>query len=173
VTLQDRPLFLVGFMGSGKSTVGRIVADELDRDFLDIDDLIVEREGRPIEEIFRDAGEDHFRDLEWQTLQSLDGRRDLVAATGGGLFLGADRRRWLRRCGTTVWLDAPLEVCVGRVPPDSGRPLWSHAEDPLGFRAMFEKRRASYALANIRVVASAAPEEVARLLLERLRSNIP
>ena len=169
----DRSLYLVGFMGSGKSTVGRLVAQELGRDFLDIDDLIVEREGRSIEEIFRDQGEDHFRQLEWQTLQSLDGRRELVAATGGGLFLGAEKRRWLRRNGTTAWLDAPLEVCIGRVPPDSGRPLWRPGDDPLEFRAMFENRRASYALANIRVAASGPPEEVGRVLLERLRSNIP
>jgi len=160
-------------MGSGKSTVGRLVADQLGREFLDIDDLIVEREGRSIEEIFRDAGELHFRQCEWQALQSLKGRRELVAATGGGLFLGAEQRHWLRRYGTTVWLDAPLEVCVGRVPPDSGRPLWRPVDDPLGFRALFEKRRASYALANIRVAASAPPAEVGRVLLDRLRSNIP
>ena len=150
VVRAGRPIFLVGFMGSGKTTVGRRLADRLGLDFLDVDDLVVEREGRSVERIFRDSGEAAFRRAEWETLQSLDGRRGCVVATGGGVFQEAERRGWLRRRGITVWLDAPFSDCLQRVGPDAGRPLWNPTGDAEAFRALFERRRAAYALAAVR-----------------------
>src|SRR4029077_7764818 len=82
------PVYLVGFMGAGKSTVGRVLTARLGWEFADVDALVESAEGREIEAIFRDSGEGRFREAEWDALRSLGGRRRLVVATGGGLFLG-------------------------------------------------------------------------------------
>lgn len=173
VVPNDRPVFLIGFMGSGKSAVGRLLADRLGRDFIDTDDLVVEREGRSIERIFREAGEAEFRRAEREALQALAGRRECVVATGGGLFLGFFERCWLREQGTTVWLDAPFSACLGRVSSGAGRPLWAAGKDPEAFRALFEKRRAAYALAAVRVDAAGSPDETAGRVLSRLGAISP
>lgn len=160
---------LVGFMGSGKSEVGRALASLLDLPFADTDALVVARAGRSIESIFREEGEGRFRELEWEALRSLGGEGDRVVATGGGLFLGVTQRAFLRRHALTVWLDVSLEVARSRAPRE-GRPLWRD-DDPIAFRAMFEKRRAAYALADLRVAASegdpAAVAERVRAALDR------
>jgi shikimate kinase len=163
-----RPIFLVGFMGSGKSTVARRLAEHVGWDAVDTDDLVERRAGRTIEAIFVESGEGRFRSLEQEALESLDGRPRTIVSTGGGLFLGLAQRRWMRSRGTTVWLDAPLEVCRARIGPGPGRPLW-RSEDPIALRAMYERRRAAYALADVRVDAgTGAPEELVGAILLRL-----
>jgi shikimate kinase len=173
VALDDRPVFLIGFMGSGKTAVGRLVASRLGREFVDTDELVAERGGRSVERIFREAGEAEFRRLEWEALRTLAGRRLCIVATGGGLFRGFPQRRWLREHGITVWLDAPFSACLRRVGPGAGRPLWTAGRDPEAFRALFEKRRAAYALAAFRVGAAGAADETAREVLSRLGSIFP
>jgi shikimate kinase len=172
VVSDDLPVFLTGFMASGKSTVGELLARSLGRQFLDTDTLVEGREGRSIERIFEDSGEDRFRELEGETLRSLGRRRGVVVATGGGLFLSYELRRWMIARGRTVWLDLPLETVRRRLTEAGAgepvRPLWA-ADDPLAQRAVYERRRAVYALAEIRVEAvSGSPAEVARRIRERL-----
>jgi shikimate kinase len=176
VAPHDRPVFLIGFMGSGKTTVGRLVAERLGWDFLDTDDLVVEREGRSIEQIFSGSGEAGFRGAEWEAVQTLAGRRQCVVATGGGLFLEPRARRWLREQGSTVWLDVPFGECLRRVGPGAGRPLWAPEgpeDDPSAFRSIFERRRAAYALAGVRVTAGRPAREVAREVVARLGLVFP
>jgi len=160
-------------MGSGKSTVGKLLAAGCGREFVDTDRLVVQRAGRSIEEIFRADGEARFRELEWEALRSLGGGKPVVAATGGGLFLAVRARRWLKKHGITAWLDAPLESCLSRVRGAAGRPLWDPLADPVAFRAMFERRRAAYALANIRVTASGPAQAVAETLARRAAPDFP
>ena len=167
---EDRTVFLVGFMGSGKSAAGRLLAERLSYDFQDTDARVEEACGRSIEQIFRESGEGRFRDLEWRVLQEVAGQRRLVVATGGGLFLGVVHRRFLKANGTTVWLDLPLEVIRERIGPGEGRPLWV-SEDPEALRAFYEKRRAAYALADLRVRSRGeSPQEVASRILLRLNA---
>jgi shikimate kinase len=157
-------IFLVGFMGSGKSAVGRALAEVAGLAFLDTDEAVERAQGMTIEEIFRLRGEGVFREAEWTELQRLERAGPAVVATGGGLFLGVENRRLVRRLGRSVWLDVPLEVAAARVGPSSGRPLWS--QDRLTLRAFFERRRATYALADVRVDASVgSPREIARGIL--------
>jgi shikimate kinase len=168
VSASCRPVFLVGFMGAGKSTAGRHLAEIADREFVDTDRLIERHADRAIDAIFTGPGEGRFRELEWEALQGLAGRTDLVVAAGGGAFLGHAQRAWMRGQGISVWLDAPLQVLRERLPDGGGRPLWS-GDDPVALRAMFDKRRAIYALADLRVDASAgSPDEVARQVLKRI-----
>jgi len=166
----DSPVFLVGFMASGKTTVGRLLAGELECDFADTDELVEQREGRPIDRVFAESGEGHFRRVEWEVLQGLGGLARAVVATGGGLFLGHAQRRWMIGHGRTVWLDVPLELARERVAGQSvdarARPLWD-SRDPVAQRALFERRRATYALADYRADASGSPAETVRVV-ERL-----
>ena len=160
-------------MGSGKTTVGRLLADRPGHDFVDLDERVVEAEGRSIEEIFRDSGEACFRKAEGEALAAVDGRTNCIVATGAGLFAAALGRRRLGRIGRSVWLDAPLPVCRIRAGQGRGRPLWDADRDPLVFRALFEKRRAAYALGDLRVPAAGPPEEVARAVALGLGLSFP
>ena len=154
---DDRPIFLVGFMASGKSTVGRELAKALGWRLLDTDDLVEQREQRSVERIFTESGQPFFRRAESEVLRSLDDLRRAVVATGGGLFLGYESRRWMIAHGHTVWLDVPLEAARRRVAGGRsgrrGRPMWE-GNDSLALRAFYENRRAVYALAEVRVDAS-------------------
>lgn len=146
-------VFLVGFMGAGKSEVGRRLADRIGCRFVDTDERVEADDGRTVEKIFEQSGEDFFRAAEERVLDSLLGKRGLVVATGGGLFVGYRPRSRMKRAGRTVWLDAPLAVIERRVGGAGGRPMWP-VDDPVSRRALFEKRRAVYALADVRVDAS-------------------
>lgn len=166
-TTEPRVLFLVGFMGCGKTTVGRLVAQRLGLRFADTDALVEAAEGRSIERIFQESGEGWFREAEWRALQSVTGDERTVVATGGGLFLGLAQRRHMRAAGVTMWLDAPLPVVRERLRAGAARPLWG-ATDAIAQRGFFEKRRAIYALADVRIEAgSAAADAVAARVVAR------
>ena len=125
--MSDRPpstnIVLVGFMGSGKSSVGRLLATYLGFQFVDTDALIVQAAGMPISEIFAKQGEEAFRDLESQTVASLKGRRRLVIATGGGVVIREANRAILRELGFVVGLTADEETIFERVSRNNKRPL--------------------------------------------------
>ncbi len=167
------PIWLVGFMACGKTEVGRRLAERMGRDFEDTDALVEREQGRSIERIFAEEGEGFFREAEWRVLEHLAHRRSLVVATGGGLFLGVAQRALMRRTGTTVWLDVPLEIAIARAHDGAARPLWI-ASDPIALRAMFDRRRAAYALARLRVdAATGGADEVADRVLGRIGGGIP
>jgi len=156
------PLFLVGFMASGKTTVGRALAAMLGFAFEDTDAIVERVAGRSIDAIVRTSGEGSFREAEWEALRSLAGRRRVVVATGGGLFLGVAQRSLVRASGLSCWIDAPLASIAERVARGPRRPLWP-VDDPIAQRALFDRRRAAYALADLRVDASrGAPDDLAR-----------
>ena len=158
----DGPVFLVGFMGAGKTVVGQALARRLDRTFLDTDVLAVDRAGAPIETIFRERGEGRFREIEWDVLRDAAAASGSVIATGGGTFLGVAQRALIRERGRSIWLDASFGVIASRLGDDLLRPLWASADD-IDRRAMFERRRAAYALADATVDAgSGTVEEVVR-----------
>lgn len=166
----DAPIFLVGFMGAGKSTVGRALAARWGWDFEDTDALVARAEGRAVETVFRASGEGRFREAEWDALRSLGGRARVVVATGGGLFLGVAQRAFVRAHGVSCWLDAPLAVVAARVGAGASRPLWP-VDDALLRRAFFERRRAAYALADFRVDASrGGADDLARAVETARRS---
>jgi len=166
---MNRHLFLVGFMGSGKSAVGRQLADLLGRPWVDTDHEVEAHAGARIAQIFLVSGEASFRTLEREVLDGLAALPPSVVSTGGGLMLCHANRLRLRELGTTIWLDVPAAVVERRLGLDVSRPLWSGL-DPDGRRALFERRRALYALADLRVAAgSAEPAEVARWVAGKLR----
>ena len=129
-----RNLVLVGFMGSGKSSVGRILSSLTGFALVDTDDLVVREAGCSIPDIFRDQGEAAFRRIEREVLQSLVGRIGLIVATGGGVIVSEENRSLLPQIGPVVWLDADPEHLHQRV-KHSKRPLLQ-TDDP---RATLEK----------------------------------
>lgn len=167
---RGAPIFLVGFMGAGKTCVGRLLAQRLGVDFADTDASVEASAGRSIEAIFRESGEGRFREMEWDALMAAARRTRAVVATGGGLFLGVAQRSIVRAHGASVWLDAPLPTIEARLGEATTRPLWMGA-DPIERRMMFERRRAAYALADGAVDSGRGdPETVARRVETSWRS---
>lgn len=165
---MSNAIFLVGFMGSGKSTIGRKLAESLALPFIDLDDDIEAAERRTIADIFANDGEAKFRDAEHAALAARVRRGEaVVLALGGGAFTFARNRELLAGAGKSVWLDCPLERALRRVAGFAHRPL---AKDPAQFQALFEKRRADYALADVRIpVTSDDPDDAVRAIEEALR----
>jgi len=123
-----RNLVLVGFMGSGKSSVGRILSSLTGFALVDTDTLVAQQAGQSIPAIFKQRGEEHFRALESEVLQSLVGRIGLIVATGGGVIIKEENRKLLARIGPVVWLDASTDQLFQRI-KNSKRPLL-RTDDP-------------------------------------------
>ena len=122
--MSEKHLVLVGLMGAGKTTVGRRCAERLGRSFVDLDELIMTHAAMPIEDLFRERGEERFREMEREVVVDVCASPlPLVIACGGGTVVDADNRRRLRDCGTVVWLRAPTAVLAARVGNDTSRPL--------------------------------------------------
>lgn len=146
-------IYLVGFMGAGKTTVARALAKRLDWEAVDIDELIEARERSTVADIFASRGEGYFRALERAVLFEQLGHPHRVVATGGGTFADAQNRAAIKADGLSVWLDVPLERLIGRVPADGRRPL---AADRAGFERLYHSRRAAYEQAHLRLDAGRA-----------------
>jgi shikimate kinase len=123
-------VFLVGFMGSGKSTVGKNLAKRIGWDFLDLDEVIEQKEGLPINMIFEERGEEYFRDKESFYLKSLSQKENLVIATGGGTPCFFDNMKWMNDHGLTVYLKADDKWLVERLKNETvNRPLLKGKSD--------------------------------------------
>ena len=146
-------LYLVGFMGAGKTTVARALARRLDWRAVDVDELIEARERQTVADLFSRRGEAYFRNVERAVLVEQLGPRHMVIATGGGTFADAQNRSLINRDGVSVWLDVPIERLVARVPADGRRPL---AADRTEFERLYAVRRAAYEQAHHRVDAARA-----------------
>lgn len=162
-------LYLVGFMASGKTTVGRGLADALGWNFADTDEDIEAQQSATISEIFDQRGEEVFRTLETQTILSrvrmVERGRPTVVVLGGGAFVQQANFELLENNGVTVWLDCPLPIILQRVGQSSHRPL---ARDPAKLKLLYEQRRAAYARADFRIEITgndpaAAVESILRL----------
>ena len=137
-------IVLIGFMGSGKSSIGRLVASRLGFQFVDTDALLVAREGREIAQIFASEGEARFRDLEASVLESLGTRTRCVISTGGGVILREENRALLRQLGLTVWLTASEDVIFQRVSRTNKRPLLQTASPRETVTQLLAARRPLY-----------------------------
>ena len=161
---QDRTnLVLVGMPGCGKTTVGRALAQLSGKPFVDLDEEIVRRAGRPIPYIFQTEGEEAFRELEARVLAEVCAQSGQVVATGGGAVLRAENRAAMRRAGRVYFLRRSLEEL-----PTDGRPLSQKG----GLEEMYRVRKPLYsAAADVAVANSAAPEETAELIWRNFHEN--
>ena len=163
VKLKGSPAFyLVGFMGCGKSTVGRLLAERLKWDFVDLDEEIEREAGAKIVDIFNKFGEAAFRVMEREALnkQVRNARMGMarVVALGGGAFAQEANRETIEAAGVSIWLKSPVEKLWDRVSDEDDRPL---ARDREQFEALYREREPSYAEADFTIErADANPEQI-------------
>ena len=159
-------IYLVGFMGAGKSTVARALARRLDWKVEDIDARIEQRERRDIPTLFRQEGEPYFRAVERQELIALLPERGTVVATGGGTFVEPAARELMLRDGACIWLDASFTTILDRVPVDGRRPL---ATDRIEMERLYNQRLMAYGQSHLRLDASrSSVEELVDQIVEWL-----
>jgi shikimate kinase len=169
--MKTDKVYLVGFMGAGKTTAGKRLAALLGWDFIDNDALTEERAGNPISEIFRLYGQTHFRQLERGALMSELERRRVVIATGGGAFpQSAANRHLMRSDGFVVWLDVPLGVIRARLHgSEDTRPLMRDLE---AMTRLYDLRRSFYKEAHEKVQAARPPEAVAQAVRQKWHMHL-
>jgi shikimate kinase len=145
-------IYLVGFMGSGKSTIGRLLAGRLGWSFFDMDHEIEAAEGSSVREIFETRGEPGFRRIEAEILGQhvswVEQGRPSVVALGGGAFAAEGNRALLQDRGVTIWLDCPFEIVERRAVETAHRPL---SRDPVRFAALYRERLETYRLADVHI----------------------
>lgn len=163
-------LFLIGFMGAGKSSVAAALGDALKREVLEMDQCISEQEKMSIPEIFAQKGEAYFRQCETQLLRDCANREPQVVSCGGGVPMRQENVEAMRACGTVILLTARPEVILERVKDDHNRPLLEGHKDVPYISGLMEQRRPHYeAAADVTVDTSDLTiQEVCREILERI-----
>ncbi len=165
-----KQLYLTGFMGSGKSTVGSILAEQLGVQGVDTDRLIEEQEKMSISEIFGTYGEEYFRSLETDLLKELPDDNILII-TGGGMVLKPENRRWMKENGVVIYLRCEMDEIKRRLQHDTSRPLLS-GKRIREIQSVFDERKGLYEEAEIIVdTTGKKPDFIAREIVECLKSR--
>ena len=160
-------IYLVGFMGSGKSTVGHILAEKLDMEFIDVDTEIEKKENKKISEIFKEKGEPYFRELEKKEIDLITRKKGIVVSTGGGLGADIENMKKMKETGTVIWLDVPIDIILKRCEKDINRPLLQQPFKDL--KKLFEDRKKVYSMSDIHIkIENQTPEEIVQEILKRL-----
>ena len=153
-------IILIGFMGAGKTTVGRKLANRLGYFFLDTDQQIEKQQGCTIEEIFRYAGEATFRDLETKLLGNLQNVHNTILSTGGGMFLRSENQVFLKGIGKTVYLQVDRETLKQRLQCDLNRPLLQKPNWQENVNQMLQQREPAYLTADLTIESQEGPPNV-------------
>ncbi|MBN8826110.1 MULTISPECIES: shikimate kinase [unclassified Spirosoma] len=165
-------IFLIGMPSSGKSTLGKRIADALHYRFVDTDKVIVREEGRSIADIFAQSGEAYFREVERRVLRTIQPGSSKVVSTGGGMPCFHDNMAYINATGISIFLDVPIAILVNRIMAHAqeDRPLNnpSNPELPLILQKRYETRYPIYSQANIIITGETTEEEVLRRLGEWL-----
>jgi shikimate kinase len=169
--LKGVNLYLVGMMGVGKTTVGKLLAEEIGYRFVDTDEVIVQAAGKSINEIFAQNGEAEFRQLESDVLAQVCAYTKLVIATGGGIIMQQHNWSYLHH-GLIVWLDVPVEIIFSRLAEDDTRPLLQDPDPEGKLRSLLEQRQPLYSQADLHITINATetPEEIATRILATIPS---
>lgn len=147
-------IVLVGFMGTGKSVVGKHIAKQLNMRFISTDDVIEEREKRPIAEIFEKSGEPYFRKVERQVVKEASELENAVIAAGGGVMLNEENVLNLKKKGTIACLNATPEIIYERTKKYKSRPLLNVDNPILKIKGLLEYRKPFYAKADYQIDTS-------------------
>ncbi|PAX53540.1 shikimate kinase [Brunnivagina elsteri] len=169
--LQGINVYLIGMMGAGKTTVGRLVAQHLQYGFLDTDEVITKAAGKSINEIFVSVGEAEFRQVESDILGQICAYTKLAIATGGGIIMRRENWGYLRH-GLVVWLDVPVDLLCSRLAEDTTRPLLQDANPQEKLRSLLEQRIPLYSQADLHITISEdeTPESIAQRIMDAIPS---
>ncbi|MBD2169175.1 shikimate kinase [Calothrix membranacea FACHB-236] len=167
--LQGVNLYLIGMMGSGKTTVGRLLAKHLGYGFVDTDDVIVQVARKSINQLFAESGEAAFRQLESDVLSQVCSFTKLAIATGGGIVTRQENWSYLHH-GLIVWLDAPVDILYSRLQADDTRPLLQDVDPREKLRSLLEQRQPLYSQADLQITInkSETPEQIAERVIEAI-----
>ena len=161
-------IYLVGFMGSGKSTIGKLLAKETGYRFVDIDKEIEQNEDMSIKEIFSSKGEKYFRDLEKKMIKNFVEKKGFIVSTGGGLGADKENMELMKKKGVVIWLDVSLDTVLKRCGEDENRPLLKKSRNDL--EKLFEKRKQIYASADIHIdVNNKTPDQIVKEILRKIK----
>jgi shikimate kinase len=169
--LQGTSLYLIGMMGSGKTTIGTLLADRLSYQFFDTDQLIEQITQQSVSQIFAASGEPVFRQIETQVLGEVSSYMRKVISTGGGVVTTPENWGHLRN-GVIIWLDVPIEVLTSRLESDTTRPILQSATDlETKLTSLLETRSTLYSQADLRIAIGAdeTPEIICDRVLEVIR----
>ncbi|MEN3029111.1 MAG: shikimate kinase [Aquificaceae bacterium] len=166
--MNCKRVYLVGFMCSGKSTLGRLLSEKIQWSFLDLDEELERVEGMSIAEIFDKRGEDFFRRRELEMLKDLSRGEKIIISTGGGLGANPTAMDFMRSMGLVVWLRVDFDTFLQRCGKDPSRPLLKKGREKL--LRLFEERSEVYRRAHITLEASSSPEILAENLLAKLKT---
>ena len=169
--LRGVNLYLIGMMGVGKTTIGKLLAQEIGYRFVDTDEVIVKAASKSINEIFIENGEAEFRQLESDILSQVCAYTKLIVATGGGIVIQQQNWSYLHH-GLIVWLDAPIPIILQRLAADNTRPLLQDADMESKLKSLLEQRQPMYSQADLHITISATetPEEIATRILATIPS---
>ena len=171
--MTSKNIVLIGFMGTGKTSVGRLVAKKLGRDFIDVDERIEKEQNRKISEIFEKDGEAAFRRLEKAAISQVASSSNAVITTGGGAVLDADNVSALKQSGLLVCLSASPETIFERVKRSSHRPLLKGNDRMAEIKKLLAVRKPFYEKADMKLETDGlSSEKVAQLLLKELEGKL-
>ncbi|WP_104544937.1 shikimate kinase [Chroococcidiopsis sp. TS-821] len=168
--LKGVNLYLIGMMGTGKTTVGRALANKLGYRFVDTDEIITQVTQQSISQVFATSGEAAFRQIETQVLAKVCAYTHLAIATGGGIVLQRENWSYLHH-GLIVWLDAPTELLYTRLSADETRPLLQGTGDLRSqLETILQQRQPLYSQADLRVIVTSeeTPEQLATRILQEI-----
>ena len=165
-------IFIVGPMGSGKSTVGKIISDELFLNFFDTDDEIEARTGASIDWIFDLEGEDGFRKRESEMLEEMVKKNSIVLSTGGGIILSKSNRELLSSRGTVFYLSTPISTQVERTSKDKDRPLLKNGDAGKILTKLHDERKNLYKEVSDHIIITEdkSSQEVANEIIKVIKS---
>ncbi len=169
--LQGLNIYLIGMMGSGKSTIGPLLAEQLGYSFIDTDSTIEKLVGQNVTEIFKAVGEPEFRQIETKVLAEVSAHIRLIVATGGGIAIERENWNHLHQ-GLVIWLDPAVDLLVERLQGDTTRPLLANSTDlQAKLETMLAERRDRYSEADIQI--SIAQNLTAEEIVDRILAAIP
>ena len=171
--LKGVNVYLIGMMGCGKTTIGKLLAQELEYRFCDTDSLIETVTQKKINQIFAQEGEAYFRDLEAKILAEVSTYIRSVVATGGGIVLRAENWSYLHH-GMIIWLDTPIELLVSRLAEDQNRPLLQKANLRDKLTDLINQRQSLYQQADltIKISSNQTPTDIVSQIIKAMPSKI-